>query len=84
MTSCLAKADTQHVSIIGTSLEGCCAHPSPRLRVVLTSSPVYGIKGKRRRMRGTREELMSDIVKGCLKSFWRCVGEGKLSTIEIY
>ena len=70
-TRYLTKANTQHISEIGTLLDGYEAHLSPRLRVLLTSSPVYGINGQRSRMRGTREELMSDIVlvKEALKSF---------------
>jgi hypothetical protein len=59
-------------------------HVSPRLRVLLTSSPVYGIKGKRSKMRGTRLELMSDIVKEVcfLRRSWCWVWMGA-STTEI-
>ena len=34
---------------------------------MLTSSPVYGRMDPRGRTKGTRLELMSDIVKGALK-----------------
>ena len=57
--------NTQHISTIGTSLNRCWAHLSPRVRVELTSSPVYGgiiTKGKK----GRRVTLMSDI----LRNFW--------------
>ena len=52
------------MNIIGTSLDGCWAHFSPRVRVWLTSSPTYGGHGKIK-IKGRRVALMSDT--GILK-----------------
>ena len=56
---------------IDTSLDGCWAHLSPRVRVALTSSPTFGKKEKKSKwkIKGRRVALMSDILRG-LKFSW--------------
>ena len=63
------KAYTQHISTIGTSLNWCWAHLSPRVRVWLTSLPTYEINQKTCEW-GVRVALMSDILKVSAKRSW--------------
>ena len=57
-----AEANKKHISTIGTALDGCWAHPSPRVRVWSTSSPTHAARTGGHILMGRRVALMSDIL----------------------